>query len=72
MSVLRGEAARRVLDRVSYNRRHASTGPAWLPRPDCDHLPAAVQPVPGNYVSAGSRPAALTLMLARAVEAGDA
>jgi hypothetical protein len=25
MSVLRGKAARRVLDRISYNQRHAST-----------------------------------------------
>ena len=72
MSVLRGEAARRVLDRVSYNRRHAATRPARMRGPENDHRLTTAQPAPGDPVSAGSHAAALTLTRARPVEAGDA
>jgi ApbE superfamily uncharacterized protein (UPF0280 family) len=44
MSVLRGEAARRVLDRVSYNRRHAATTPSRVGRSASGHRPADALP----------------------------
>jgi hypothetical protein len=72
MSVLSGEAARRALDRVSYNRRHATTmRPIRTRGTESDHRLPAARPVPaGDHDAAAARPTALTL--ARPAEAGHA
>jgi hypothetical protein len=72
MSVLRGEAARRVLDRMSYNRRHATTmRPSRVGVPGGDHrLPAARHVPTSEHTPAGSAPG--TSSLARAAGAVDA
>jgi hypothetical protein len=63
MSVLRGEAARRVLDRISYNRRHATTTrPSQARVPGADHRLSAARDVPtSEHTPAESAPGTSSL-----------
>jgi hypothetical protein len=74
MSVLRGEAARRVLDRVSYNRRHAATTrPSRVGRSDSGHrLPHALPVLASEHGSPDASATALSSPAPRPAESVNA